>query len=309
MRFIHAVLAGSLIASTALGGPINPREVPAKSRAIVHVDIEALLDSKIGEFILDHADGLGELHEVKRELGIDPLKDVSDITVCLLGDDEEDVVILATVSDAIEAVLKKLDDFGDEIDHDVRHRYGGDLHIFSIDGKRVGALVREARAGYRIAVSPNADLLEIVGETIDGDRESIRGRDHALGRIQARDGAFIQLVAFDLSELPMHRELPGQIADKVKGVFAQIGEDDGKVFLNARIALDDEDDADDLVKVGQGLLALLTFAQIMDDEHDEELAMVIDLVKGLEIESDGSVVEISLELDADDVMELIEQAD
>lgn len=309
MRFIHAVLAGSLVASTALGGPINPREVPAKSRAIVHVDIEALLESEIGEFILDHADGLDELQEVKQELGIDPLKDISDITVCLLGNDEEDVVILATVSDAIEAVLEKLDDFGDEIDHDVRQRYGGDLHTFRIDGKRVGALVREARGGYRIAVSPNADLLEIVGETIDGDRESIRGRDHALGRIRARDGAFIQLMVFDLSDLPMNRELPGQIADKVTGVFAQIGEADGKVFFNARIGLDDEDDAKDLVKVGQGFLALLTFAQMLDDEHDEELAMVIELAKSLWIDRDGSVVEVSLELDAEQVMELIEQAD
>ena len=309
MRITHTLLAGTVMASAALAGPIKTSDVPAKSSAVVHVNLEALLDSDIGEFVLEHADGLGELDEVRREIGIDPLKDIRDVTVCLLGDDEEDVVVLATVSDALEDVLDKLDEFGDEIDHDVRHRYGGDLHTFNMDGNEVAALVREGRGGYRIAISPNADLLKIVGETIDGDRDSIRGRDHDLGRFGGNDNAFVQLVVFDLGDLPMHADLPSQIAGKINGVIAEIGEDDGQVFCNARIGVEDEDDAENLVRLANGASAFLELAKSMNEGHDEEIAMAMELLKNLRIKSDGSVIDIRLKLDTDMVMELIEQAD
>ncbi len=310
MRFTHALLSGSLMVSSAvstvMGGPINSREVPARSRAIVHIDIEALLASEIGEFALGHADGLEDLDEVRREIGLDPLKDIRDITVCLLSDDEEDVVILATVSDALENVLDRLEDFGEELNHDVRRRFGGDLHTFDADGKRMGALVREGRGGYRVAISPDADLLRIVGETIDGDRESIRDQDHDFGRLRARDGAFVQLVALDISKLPFHDDLPGGVAKMLKGVVAQIGEDGGRVYCNARVGVGSAEDAENLVRMGQGLLAMLHLAKNLDEGHDEELRTAIHLAKGLRIERDGAIVEVTLEIDSDDVRELIE---
>lgn len=302
MKLTHAML-GLALAAPALAGPINEREVPAASRAVLHVDLEALMDSEIGEFLIDHAD-LDGLDEIEREFGLNPLEDIRDITFCLLGDDDEEAVILATVTGAFEEVLEKIGQFGEEIDHKVDERFGGDWHSLDMDGKRIHALVREVRGGYRIAISPDRGMLETVGETIEGDRDSIRDRDHPLGRVRPADGAFVQLVAFDLSELPNGHELPHNLGERLKGVIAQIGEDDGKVFCHARLGLGSDEDAENVMKVGQGLVAMLQLAQSMDEGHDEDLETVIRFAKGLKIERDGSVVDARFEFDTDDFLDI-----
>jgi len=298
-------LAGNLAA-----GPIRVSDLPADSRAIIHIDVEHLVHSDLGQAILEkNADDLGDLDEVEKQLGIDPLSDILDVTVCLLGDNEDDVVVLASVNEALEETLDRLEEYGEDIDLEVRERFGAQWLSFEMDGDRVHAIVDKARHGYRVAFSPEKRLLEIVGKTMGGDQDSIDERE-GMDRIRARDGVYLQLMVPDLSALPMDRsDIPRGLLEMVQSVYGEVGEDDGDVFIRGLMRMSDDDDAQRVLQVAQGLVAMVQLAEGIDQGQDEGLEMLIGLLRGVDFERHGDVVEIGIEIDADDAIEMIEQAD
>ncbi len=309
-RGTTGVLLGGLVASTGVAGPIRVDEVPADSSVVIHVDVERLVDSEVGEMILDEAgDDLRQLEEVERELGIDPLHDLRDVTICLMGDEEDEVVIYASVSDALEETMGRLEEYGDEIDLDVVERFGGLLHSFRIDGERVHALVREDHGGYRVALSPHRRLVAIAGKTLEGEHEAM-GDMHGLARIEAREGAFAQMLIPDLGAVPMDPDdVPESLREMVRTVYGEVGERDGEVFARCLIRMGDDEDAERLEQVGLGLIAMVQLAQSLDEGRDRDLQRVARLLRGFVIERDGNIVQALLEVDVDDAMDLIEHAE
>lgn len=309
-RGVGVGLLSGLVASSGLAGPIRIDEVPADSSVVIHVDVERLVDSELGQMILDEAgDDLDQLEEVQEQLGLDPLHDLRDLTICLLGDEEDDVVILASVSDALEETMERLEEYGDEIDLDVVERFGGLLHSFRIDGERVHALVREDHGGFRVALSPHRRLVAIAGETMEGEHEALSER-RGLARIEAREGAFAQMLIPDLGAVPVDRnEVPESLTEMVRGVYAEAGEAGDEIFARCLIRMDNEEDAQRVEQVGLGLIAMVQLAQSLDEGRDRDLQRVARLLRGFVIERDGTIVQAVLEVDLDDAMDLIEHAD
>jgi len=306
MRHVLAGLAAASLVTASTAGPINPEHVPADAKIVIHVDLEGLVESELGQFLMEHGDHLDDLKEIEHELGIDPFEEIRDITVCLLGDDEEDAVILATVSDALEGVIDRIEEYADELRHDVRRRWGGDVHTLHMDGKEVQALVIEARRGYRVALSPGGEWLRMVAETIEGEERSLADTD--LGHVRPGRGAFLFLAVNDISKLPFdHDDPPAQVLKRASGFTAEIGEDDGEVFARAALRLRERGDADRVIQIVQGLLAL---GALMDeDQVDREFRAALKLLRSIDLDVDGRMIEASFHHDLRDLVELMEALD
>lgn len=304
MRVFSSV-AGLVVAASALGGPIDLKSIPAQSRAVIHVDIERLVASDLGRMFLqesDAADGLGEL---RAHLGIDALSDLRDVTVCLIGDDEDDVVILATIDDSLEDAIARLDEHAQEIGHSVEERFGGDWHTMRIDGNRVHALVRPRGDLYRVAISPGSDWVEAVGRTVAGDDESLARR---ISVPEAPRGTFAQVIAPRVASLPMRDDIPRELLSKVRSMSAQMGEDDGTFHARLDLTMGDEDDATSVMQMGQGLIAMVNLAGSVKDA-DADLKKVASLVRGLRVSQDGETVTATLRLESGVVRALIREAE
>ncbi len=305
-----AVLLGGVLGSPLLGGPIRVDEVPADSSIVVHVDVERLVDSELGGFMLEQAgDDLRELEQIEEHLGIDPLHDLRDFTICLLGDEEDDIVILASASDMLEETMERLEAYADEIALKVDERFGGLLLSFHIDGERIHALVREDDRGYRVALSPHRRLVALAGETLEGEHDALSSR-RELEYIEARHGAFAQVLIPNLDEVPVDRnDVPDSLREMVRGIYAEVGQDDGEVFARCLIRMGNEEDARRVEQVGLGMIALVQLARTLDEGRDRDLEQVAHLLRGFVLEREGRFVHAMLEIDLDDAMELIEHAE
>lgn len=72
-----------LATSVALAGPLDPARLPVDARLVAHADVDAIRASEAGRLLLENAGPgpLGMLERLRRDVGIDPVREVHDITV------------------------------------------------------------------------------------------------------------------------------------------------------------------------------------------------------------------------------------
>ncbi len=79
-RLVAATALLGALAAPAAAGSFNPDRVDGEASWIVHLDVERLLASTVGSFVLEHADefdiDLGDLDELEEELGFDLRSDL-----------------------------------------------------------------------------------------------------------------------------------------------------------------------------------------------------------------------------------------
>src|SRR5689334_3838248 len=108
-------LAASLFlpAASSFAGPLNEQRVAANAEWLAHINVEAIVSSKLFKSAMDHA---GEMHvdvegpdEMKTQLGIDPREDLRDLTVYGAGDPEKgDMVLVANTTGKVDEAVAKL---------------------------------------------------------------------------------------------------------------------------------------------------------------------------------------------------------
>jgi hypothetical protein len=109
VRHLKHLAAILVMTPIAAGGPLNPSRLPAEAQWVVHVDVERGLATAVGGYIRTHQSEfrLEGLAEFRTRIGVDPLKDIRDITVFGTGPEPESAVALIHTSAATDAFIER----------------------------------------------------------------------------------------------------------------------------------------------------------------------------------------------------------
>ncbi len=305
---ITATVATLLLATTpAPAGSLKKDWVAADARWLIHVDVDGLLNSTVGRFILKHGEqldlDLDDLDEFTRETGIDPRRDLMGVTVYGTGDEPgEDGVIIAVTNDRADVALERL------LDHDklrVRRRELGGRDVYLVGDKddRHYLYIEHAGADRRIVV-------------ISDDRESfvnalkvIAGRAPSLsmGRseIPADDPQKGSLVFAAIGNIDAFGDddPASEILRMSDGITVDIGEIDGTITGLATLSAASPEVAENISQVLTGLIAL---GRLMATQQ-EELGPLRELADSVSVRTRDSRISLRIRYDARELMKSIEQ--
>jgi hypothetical protein len=318
-------LATLAMAFIALGSASRAQEVsvPADTKFVVRLDLQAIHKSAIGGKLLEMArqqamKELGgkegpSLEKIKEMLGFDPFQEVHGITVSASDYEHPEQSLVASIrlqktTGNLEGLLLGLPgyeakDYGKHPIYSVAP--DGDMRVF-------GAVHTGAQGEKTIVLSVKSDAVTNLLDQLDGksasggspsDKSPSGG---ALKKISDADGK--SLVRVDVFELPKDvLDADGPQANIVKllrKISVQVSESGENLDVNVSLTTDTEKLAEQLRQMAQGLIAALDIAQSIDPE-EQELKRIRQIAHDIKATRDGSTAKIQVSLSGKEVMKLI----
>jgi len=302
-----AVCAGSAIAGPPVGRHIDPG-----ANWVVHFDLNSIDETEIGGFFMDLLDqeteDFAEIRESMPNFWPGPEGGMFGITMYgssldMEGDDVPDGFTAIIYGDdqiagwgsMLEAIALH-EGFEDEIK--TREVHGYDVWSVPMDG---GGRV------YAGKVEKGDNVAWVIAFDSSRIRDSLLmfsdgGGTDLLPRDGWREGTIAYLSTSTLDGIDLDEA--SIVIGEAKSVRMRIGEDAGEVYLQAALDLGDEERADKIRSIVHGLIAIGQFVAA----EDEELAMVMEAVRGREVGASGGRVLFDLTNDAGDVIEFLEEA-
>ncbi len=290
------------LACPLLAGGFDRARVPAKAHAVAHVDLEALLRSKLlAEVQRMHPDfkadlDLGEASPFLR--GVQPLKDIRSVTVFATDLRQERFGLLLHASDKVEALLNMATAVEQ---YSVQQVGGRSVHSWSDDedgGERVLAALFEigGSTDKLVLASNDPELMAEGMAVLEGRAASLATTGGGLVATQARAGA-IAFAACDQSLGELGDLSPSSpVARMVQGLVLQVGENGGNVFMNLALRTEDYQNAQRVQQVLQGLTALASLGiEGLDVEDLPQRQVLQRLVAGLRFTSYANELTVEFE--------------
>jgi len=300
-RMVASVMVVVALVSTAVAGPLQNKQVAADAKWVIHADFDAMRGSKLGAFCLDEikkADTTDKVAEVTEKIGFNPLKDLKSITAYGSKHGPENAVVLVNLDadqQKIIALLKENEDYKQTTlgDH-VVHQWTDKEEV-----RKFGTFYRKDL----IIVAPDMDLLTGAVAVLDGKKDNLSKAKFL--DIKPSKGAFFLLVAEDIV-VPEGEEHSVPMQD-IDACNIEIGEADGKVFLNVTLEAKTEEEAERTLTMIEGLIV---FAEMRkeagEDEMDPVQAEAIGLLAKIKASGKGKTIKIEALFDVKDITSLIE---
>ena len=290
--------AGWAGSAPALAGPLKIDWVGADAKWIIHVDVEGFTGSTLGSGLLEGADDfgidLGDLDDLKEEIGLDPRTDLMSITAYGSKEIAEDAVVIAVTNAQVDQALAKLTT-DDDIQSEVIKLEGFDVHIFSDGGERHYVHLRTAdRADRRIVVvtdqeSVMADALRV----LEGRAPSQATARMPILAIKPKAGSIVYVAVNEIDLLP-EIQPASEVLRLCERFTIDLGEADGTLNGSANLSAGSEQKANDIATVVQGMLAL---ARLLAN-GDPDLGPLRVISDALTVTPDGKRITISIQCDS-----------
>ncbi len=304
-----AALGGLFLTSgLAAAGPLNADHVPGSARWIAHVDLEAAGAASVGRYMLDmiehESDGYEDIRKGISGFTLSPEGGLRGITIFgrELDEESEDFVALLYGDERIAS-------WGDEIRAKMLE-HGYDAPKIEADGNRVLVVpVDEDEPIFASRARSGDDHVWIITRSANRSGKgasfiSSGGKSNEdLAGLGWKSGTIAFAAVDSPSEMGDFEEM-SHIAEQAERVMARVGEVDGKVFAEARVDTHDERQAEQIARMADGLLALGTMMAV----EDEELAHVMELVRGLNVSARDGALRVSMSHDAAEVKSWIEES-
>ncbi len=302
--FCGRTLAGlSLFAATtltAMAGAFQPGTVISEPAWVVHLDADALRDSRIGKALLaelDKPDVAGKFVLINAMLTFDPRKSLHGITLYSSTSAQEDGVALV-YADFDAARLISLAESAS--DHQVVTNKGRALHNWANDKSkdkdgdetRTWAAIHDGKVV--VFAQKQKNLLAAL-DVLAGTQPALKNDGHFPKPDKDSGPPIIFAVAHKL-------EIPGNdahaaIFKQAKHMSLSLAASDANLTGKLSVATDTEDSAQQVSIIAQGLLALLSL--------QKENPQATKLAHALAIKQDGANVEVRLKVAVDDAVEMI----
>ncbi len=287
--------------SGALGGPLHPEWVAAEATWVAHFDAEAFFASTLGSGVLEFGGAMiaVELEEVRQEIGIDPLKDIFGLSAFGEGEDKSKVTIILEATPAIDGLLERAPEMGEG------YRKFTDgastIHAWKDDDEEWFAFVTNGAAPDRRLVLISHDLMLLrAGMLRLGAREGDVGSP-ALRDARPEPGS---IVFFAASTLPGLEDEDGPVAallHNARGMVAQMGEVGGKLRINVSFDTGDAEQANNVMMMAQGLMALGRMAAASKPDLKEALP----IFNAVRFAVTGSAFSVSMEYESRKILSIV----
>jgi hypothetical protein len=281
---------------TVCAGPLQRADLPAEPAWVVHVDFDGLRPTTIGQFILgemEKPEAQAKLEVFQSLFSFDLRTQLHGLTLYGTGNSTEDGVLLVYAdfnTDKLLTLAKASKDY-----QSTNHNQHA-IHNW-VDGRRAKDDSRPrtyaANQGSRVVIfGQRESAVAAALDVLDHVNPSLTGSKWFPQMGAAGDGSFIQAAAGKMN-------LPGSdphaaVFKLAKAMRFQMGETQKKVSATLTLDAQDEDVAEHMASVGQGLLSLLKL--------QKEKAEVMKLADALSLKQDGSAVVATLTLPAADLV-------
>jgi hypothetical protein len=309
MRLTSLCLAATLTTATAVtAAPLDKTIVPADADWVAHIDMEAAMASSIYRIMRDQPDFRADVDEavaeVKAMFGVDPLKELKDITVFGMGSEEDDIVAVMSTTDALDGVVAQLEG--------MIASEGGELKTIDADGKTIitledgdevnyACIIRGAMPGTRsVYFAPDLDRLLAGMKVKEEKAPSLMGSDNPLASETPGGGAIFWAAVGDISSLPDADEA-AMFTQYARQISIEVGESMNQAYVAATTRTATLEDADNVMAVMNGLLAMGKIAATQDPEMKE----LVGLLDGLRMEQQGTKVSLRIAMTFNEIERFI----
>ena len=286
----------ALLAAVGQAAPLDTKNIAADAKWVVHVDVNAIRDSKIVQKAFESCPVLKDsgthFDMIRDKIGVDLRKDLHGIT--LYGPDTDKTHAVAIVFSTVNQKLL-LDKAQQATDHKVTKE--GKYSIHSWTQKHGDKTEPAAGAFYKPDVLVFAASVKGVAAAIsvlDGKSPGLTDSKSLLaGRPPAGSTMVVRTVVF-------RPDSPLAIAKQAQSFRVAMGENDGKSFYHATLVMKSATAADEVKAIADGIKALGTLRFSGD-------ADAMKLVNGLKTTVNGSTVQTSWDVSTDDVWTVVEK--
>lgn len=290
---VSAAVLGT--SAAAFGGPLDSDLVPSSAQWVLHVDVESVAESTVGK-MLHHGLDLEDVFNEMEELDLDPFEDVYSVTAYGWGEiDEHNMVLIVHASGVVEHILgAKAHEAG------IEGHVDGDWTFYSAEehGQDHAIGVHSDDGDVRVYIAADREgLMRASRGRDDGDRAAVIGKG-------PRRGSMIFAAARDLGGVvpDWGDQMHSQLVNSAESILLEIGERDDTIRARLHATCTNTETSEDAVELLRGTLAL---GRMMAREHPE-MAPLAELAEAMEIEADGSVVKIDVEMPTEMLMMLME---
>jgi hypothetical protein len=298
-----STLAIIAIAAPLEAGPLQTDRVDADAKWLVHVDIEGLTTSQLGSYLLEHRRDFDidvDLDDFESETGIDPTADMHDVTIYGGEDPEDDAVIIARMTDAVDRLVAMLAEHAD--DYKRIETNGHLLHSWIDEGDRKYGHMRagETEDERVVLLAGNkATLLRGIA-VLEGDRGHLTTAPGTSQPLEPEAGAFIYAAASGMPWLETDDEddPAAAIISRSDHLSIQVGEQAEHAFAHLSVSAKSANDARNITDVMQGLLAL---GRLMAD-RSPEFEHFGRLADSFTIDASGNDIQVRMRQETDQII-------
>lgn len=274
----------------------GPEDVSSGSKWYMHIHMSRLVESALGQRLLERRD-LGPESQTVRRIehwaGFNPLTDVNEVLVFHHSFDDPNAVIVLYGSFSPEGIGERAELADDYEAIEVAGRAGHRFQMRTRRGEqRAHAVVDESW----LAISGDRAALAEAVEVLAGERAGVgAGATLLAPRV---DGALVEAGAMDFHG--MH-DRHSELIEAVEVLHVVVAEADRGVDLRTRLVAVGQAEAIQLTDMLRGFKAL---AQLRQDQ-DTRLARALE---ALRIERDGNQVNVRLTGSIEDVIQWMDRA-
>lgn len=306
MKKIMWTLAVLALCSAAFAGPINPKDVAPAAKWVAHLDVQGVVNSQLGQFVL------GQLR-VQEQLdsklamfsvvfGFDPLKDLGSVTI--YGTEYSPAAALVIVKgkwdqEKLVGLLKQNPNFSETAhgQHQIL-RWTDQPEDAQDDGSRYGAF----QASGVAVISRSAAAVKHALDVLDG---KLSGTAEVVPATPA--GTFLMVAARDFT-LPADADPKARVLKRISGGTLMAGESSNTVFANAKLNTRTALDAQRVRRMLDGGLAFLSLAIEEMTASEGQAPFWAPLVSGVETAGSGNSVELKVAIDTQTLIQIAEAA-
>ncbi len=281
---------------TALTSPLDIARIPADTKWLVHMDMDAMRESGWGQYIrskwLSRERVREHIDKMIEKTGLDPREDLRSATLFDNGFEKHRGTVLIEVQNVdgqkLLALLR-------ERHPDLRVSSYGEhrLYLWKSDHGRkkdhyiTGCLYQ----GSIMVFSSETPNVMVALDVLDGKAAAISASSPLA--MAAEDGTLLLARGIEMAELGWPGRCP-VLSDSDQFSFAA-GEADGKVFADSKLVTNKEETATNAVAVMNGLRAMI---MLRHREHEH----VMRVLEGLTSTVDGTNLSIRWEANGKDVL-------
>lgn len=299
--------------------------VPSDTKFVLEIDLQEFQRTDLGERFLELAKQevikeIGEKHhqgddddrrkepdfeQIDKMLGFDPFTDIQGVRISASDYEHPEKSLIALVrmketTGNLEGLLLSLPEY--EVTDYRKYR----VHSACPDGDlQLHVAIHTDRSGSKtIVLAPRRSAVEMLLDQLDG--HSSRNDEMESISLDSRQDGILQLQILDFPDEMLGEGPQANVAKILKHLTLRLNEDDDDVSLALGLTAKDGPQAEQILQMSQGLIAMINFAKSADPD-DEDLQKFSELVQELRATRDGDEVQVELSVDSDELMKLIEE--
>lgn len=282
-----------LLPAAAEAGSLQTSIIPENTQWLLHFDMQKFASTRLCDLLLGE-NGVGKLDKAKKmfeKFGIDPLKDITGITIFGPGKDKDKVVVSFTGNLNKNHLLFLLG--GVKSHKEFKH---GKYTIHNWGHSEFGAFAND----NLLLITKDESAIKQTLDVIAGKQKNIKKTKLMFYLKDMPKGAFVEAVADDISSIV--GEHKPYILKKTGMAFFLALEKNENLNLKLKMATDTPETAKNIEQIVKGFMSL---AKLQQEGKDPKWKQAEKLLEALKISVKGNIIDLELSYPSEELVSFL----